>query len=385
MEHGRYGRRDVRVLHVLNRLRASGAEVMLHAAAGQWKHHGIEVDVLAVGPEPGPFAADLRSVGYTVVHEPDGLLFRVPPRLARRVRDGGYDVVHVHTERAGFYFGLAALSAGAGVLRTVHSVFGFGGMLRIQRKLQRQVLRRMGVVHVGVSHGVADNEKRRFGNPSQVIENWCGKEFTPPTKRQQDQARQALKLHDHDFVVVSVGNCAPVKRHEAILEAVAHISGLSDLVYLHVGDEDGTGKERRLAEQLGISRQVHFLGHRRPLQALHAADVFVMTSAYEGLGLAAVEALMTGLPLVLADVPGLRDVAEASPAAWLTDTGPAQLAAAIERAADFCKSRPRMDAARSFGDRFSLQRGVANYAEIYHQLARSSSAHGHGSCVDGMS
>jgi glycosyltransferase involved in cell wall biosynthesis len=377
MEHGRYGRGDVHVLHVLNRLRASGAEVILHTAAGQWKHHGIKVDVLAVGPEPGPFAADLRGVGYTVLHEPDRQLFRVPPRLARRVRDGGYDVVHLHPERASFHFGLAALSAGAGVVRTVHSVFGFGGMLRVQRKLQRHALRRMGVVHVGVSHGVADNEKRRFGNPSQVIENWCSNEFTPPTKHQRDQARQALKLHDHDFVVVSVGNCGPVKRHEAILEAVAHISGLQDLVYLHVGDEDGTGKERRLAEELGISHQVRFLGHRHPLQALHAADVFVMTSAYEGLGLAAVEALMTGLPLVLADVPGLRDVAGASPAAWLTDTRPAQLSAAIQRAAHFCKSGPPLGAARSFGDRFGLQRGVADYAEIYHRLVRPGSAHGH--------
>jgi glycosyltransferase involved in cell wall biosynthesis len=224
---------------------------------------------------------------------------------------------------------------------------------------------------------VADNEKRRFGNPSQVIENWCSNEFTPPTKHQRDQARQALKLHDHDFVVVSVGNCGPVKRHEAILEAVAHISGLQDLVYLHVGDEDGTGKERRLAEELGISHQVRFLGHRHPLQALHAADVFVMTSAYEGLGLAAVEALMTGLPLVLADVPGLRDVAGASPAAWLTDTRPAQLSAAIQRAAHFCKSGPPLGAARSFGDRFGLQRGVADYAEIYHRLVRPGSAHGH--------
>ncbi|WP_367322978.1 glycosyltransferase [Streptomyces sp. HUAS ZL42] len=370
MEHDRHGRRDVRVLHVLNRLRASGAEVMLRAAAGQWKHHGVAADVLAVGPDPGPFAGDLRDAGYSVAHEPDASLIRVPPRLARRVRDGGYDVVHLHAERAGFYFGLAALGAGAGVVRTVHSVFGFSGMLRTQRKLQRQVLRRMGVVHVCVSPGVADNEGRRFRNPSQIIENWCGEEFVPPTRRQRAQARQALELRDHHFVVISVGNCAPVKRHEAILEAVANASGMPNLVYLHVGEEDRTGKERRLAEQLGISHQVRFLGHRHPLQALRAADVFVMTSAFEGLPLAAVEALMTGLPLVLADVPGLRDVAGASETAWLTDTGPVHLTAAIERAANFCKSRSPTDETGLSGDRFSLRRGVAQYAGIYHRLAR---------------
>ncbi|WP_433450412.1 glycosyltransferase [Streptomyces sp. CA-142005] len=354
---------------MLNQLRASGAEVMLHRAAGQWKHHGIEAEVLAVAPAPGPFAADLRSVGYAVAHEPDEQLIRVPPRLARRVRDGGFDVVHLHAERASFYFGLAARTTGAGVVRTVHSVFGFDGVLRAQRELQRRILRRMGVVHVGVSRGVADNEQFRFRNPAQIVNNWYGDEFVPPTPAQREAARHALGLAIGAPVAVSVGNCAPVKRHEALLKALAHPASPPGLVYLHVGEEEGGHAERRLAERLGLSDRTRFLGRVHPLHALYAADVFVMTSAYEGLGLAAVEAVATGLPTVFADVPGLREVAQAAPSAWLTDITPAQLAETIGRAVRSAENRSAADDLRAFRDRYDMQRGVAHYSRIYRSLA----------------
>jgi glycosyltransferase involved in cell wall biosynthesis len=281
-------------------------------------------------------------------------------------------VVHLHAERGNFYFALAALSAGAAVVRTVHGIFHFRGLLRVERTVQRLILRRMGAVHVCVGHGAADNERLRFRNPAEVIENWYDPAFTPPTPRQRFEARAALGLGDGDLVLVSVGNCAPVKRHEAILEATAHPAGPLNLVYLHVGEEDAMRGERRLAARLGIADRARFLGRRHPLVALHAADVFVMPSAHEGLGLAAVEALATGLPAVLADVPGLRDVAGASPAAVLTDVAPEQLATAISRAAlPPLGKRTGPEDIRALQDRFGMERGVARLAEIYRRLANA--------------
>ena len=153
---------------------------------------------------------------------------------------------------------------------------------------------------------------------------------------------------------------------------MAHPDSPPHLVYLHVGEEEETRGEQRLAAQLGIADRTHFLGRRHPLQALHAADVFVMPSVYEGLGIAAVEALATGLPVVLADVPGLRDMARISPAALLTDTTPQDLLAAIVGAAGSTKrsswASPHVAALRA---QFGMARGVAHYARLYHQLAGS--------------
>ena len=364
--------RPVRVLHVLNELRASGAEVMLRSAAAEWTKYGVEAHVLAVAPTVGAFADELRLAGYGVAHELDDPLWRLPARFRHRVGTGEYDVVHLHAERGSFWLGLAALSAGAAVVRTVHSAFGFRGLLRVRRAVQRGVLRTAGVVHVCVGPGVAANERATFGNPAEVVENWYDETFVPPTPRQRALARAALGLADGDLVAVSVGNCAPVKRHEAVLEAMAHPECPPNLVYLHVGEEVAARTERRLSEQLGVADRVRFLGRTHPLAALRAADVFVMPSAYEGLSIAAIEALATGLPAVLADVPGLRDVAGVSPAVLLTDVAPEHLVAAIRGAGrSLARSRADSEEVTAVRDRFGVARGVASYARIYRRLASS--------------
>ncbi|GGT30239.1 glycoside hydrolase [Streptomyces kurssanovii] len=372
MDQRREGHRPVRVLHVLNELRASGAEVILRSAAAEWKGHGLESHVLAVAPSAGPFAQELRTVGYPVVHQPDVPLRRVPLQLRRYLKVGAYDVVHLHAERGNFWFALAALSTGAAVVRTVHSVFQFRGPLRVERSVQRRALRAMGAVHVAVSAAVADNELDRFGNTARIVENWYDEVFTPPSPPERERARAGLGLGEHDLVAVSVGNCAVVKRHEVVLEAMAHPMTPRDLVYLHVGQEDEMRSERRLAERLGVAERTHFLGLRNPLEALHAADVFVMPSMYEGVGIAAVEAIATGLPAVLADVSGLRDLRTISEAVTLVNATPEAFARALTTALH--GSRPRPYVCRAPGvlrDRFGTARGAAAYAGIYHDLLMS--------------
>lgn len=355
--------KTLRVLHSLNELRPSGAEVMLRSAAVQWKEHGVEADVLAVAADIGPFATDLRAAGYAVAHERNAPWWLVPFRFRRRVRAGRYDVVHLHDETLNFWLALSAYSAGAKVVSTVHSVFPLRGKARAKRVVQRAILRAMGTVHVAVSEDVANNERRRFRNPARVVDNWYDPAFTPPTPEDRARARAALGLGEHDIVAVSVGNCSTVKRHDAVLAAMAHPACPPGLVYLHLGQEDEAHEERRLAARLGLVDRVRFLGARHPLDALHAADVYVMPSVREGLGIAAVEALATGLPAVFADVPGLRYLAAACPAAVLADVTPDALARALAEAA----ARGRQPAA-PVRERFGMARGVAEHVEIYRRL-----------------
>ncbi|MER6071473.1 glycosyltransferase [Streptomyces sp. NPDC001817] len=367
MEDRPGARACLRVLHALNELRPSGAEVMLRGAAAQWKEHGVEADVIAVAPAVGAFATELRAAGYGVSHEAMSPLWRLVIRFRRRVRAGGYDVVHLHDEPVNFWLALAALSTGAAVAGTVHNVFPLRGKARAKRIVQRAVLRALGVVHIAVSGDVAANERRRFGNPARVVENWYDPVFTPPAPEERARARAALGLGDHDLVVVSVGNCSSVKRHEAVLEALAHPAAPPRLVYLHVGQEDAEHSERRLADRLGVADRVRFLGVRHPLEALHAADAYAMPSRHEGMSIAALEALATGLPAVFADVPGLRGMADAGPAVVLADVAPEPLARALTEAAALppAERGPRAAAVRA---RFGMARGVAEHVGIYRRL-----------------
>ena len=75
----------------------------------------------------------------------------------------------------------------------------------------------------------------------------------------------------------------------------------------------GCGKteneEKKLAEHLGITKKVRFLGNRDNVRDyLLASDIYLMPSLYEGLGMAAVEAMASNTPSIFYNVPGLKDL-----------------------------------------------------------------------------
>jgi glycosyltransferase involved in cell wall biosynthesis len=290
----------MRVLHVLNELRPSGAETMLRAAAASWRQQGITGEILSTGAEPGEYADVLRQAGYRVHHLPFTKSAAFLAGFFQLVRRGAFDVVHLHTERATFWF--AALAWAAGVrrlIRTIHATFDFGGPLRLRRALQRWIMRRVcGLQMTACSESVARVEWERFRNPVTVLGNWFDSDRYPLD-------RDGTRHPGAGLVLLTVGNCAGVKNHEAVLRALAE---LPHARYLHAGCEDAAGTERALAEALGVADRVEFLGVVTDLRPVfRAADLFVMPSLHEGFGIAAVEAMGAGVPVLLADVKGLRD------------------------------------------------------------------------------
>lgn len=366
----------MRVLHVLYELKPSGAEAMLRAAARHWAAQGVQCDILGTGATPGPYAPVLEAAGYRVHHLP----FRRSPlfflNLLRWLRRERYDVVHLHMEAANFWFGLIARLAGAtGVVRTVHSTFNFEGGLRGRRALQRRLLWALGVVHVAISPSVVATERLCFGNQTRLVFNWYDEpRFRPATPSERLAARRRLGLTDGTFAFVSVGNCSSIKNHSTLLRAMVEDTSEASWVYLHVGAEAPEQDERALAEHLGLSSRVRFLGAIEDiLPVLHAADAFVMPSTHEGFGVAAVEALAAGLPALLTDVPGLRDLQTCFPGVTYAPPTSAALAAALAQLAalpDAARLAIAADYPALARRCFGIEQGVRGYSEIYRSAAR---------------
>lgn len=329
----------MRVLHVLNDLRHSGVEKMLRCAAVEFGQCGIKADILTTVDRPGDLAPELAKAGYHIYHIP----FRRSGRFAwigrRRMRAGRYDVIHLHAERAQVWFGLLALLTGARVVRTVHNVLGFEGRLRWVRGWQRRVLSRLGVVYVAISHSAQENEQQRFGIQTILVPNWYDSgHFFPPSESDRKVARESLCLSPNDVVFITVGNCNPAKNHPELIRALAGLPLGRRPVWLHVGEEDSVCSERRLAESLGVTERVRFCGPQPDvLPYLHASDLYVMPSLYEGFGVAIAEALSVGLPAILSDVPGLRDWSGQVPGVIFAEPHAAALREALE---DFLERGP---------------------------------------------
>ncbi|MFZ0257217.1 MAG: glycosyltransferase, partial [Gammaproteobacteria bacterium] len=129
-----------------------------------------------------------------------------------------------------------------------------------------------------------------------------------PSETERQAARNRLCLPPGEVVFVTIGNCNSTKNHQELIRALAGLPPGRRPIWLHVGEEDSGCTERQLAESLEISEQVRFCGAQTDvLPYLHASDLYVMPSLYEGFSIAVLEAFAVGLPAILSDVPGLRD------------------------------------------------------------------------------
>jgi glycosyltransferase involved in cell wall biosynthesis len=363
----------MKVLHVLNEIKPSGAEVMLRSAATTWREGGLELHVLSTGEKPGDYAQQLGDSGFVIHHieyRPEWAFFVKLFRLLRRCR---FDVVHIHTERANFYYGVVSwLARTKRIVRTVHSVFRFSNGLRTERIVQRGVLRFLGIKHVSIGRSVEQNEARLFKNPTTRIPNWYPRPIGDSSPADRHSIRRQLGIEDNVCVLLSVGNCAPVKNHEAIIRALPQLITDTRCLYIHIGEEDEIASDRSLVEELGLETCVLFEGFVDDIRPyLKAADVFVMPSLYEGFSIAAVEATAAGCPAVLADVQGLRDLKEYCRHVEWVDPTPADIVRGVRRLLAIPDHERRARAtcdSEAVRKLFSPLIGSTAYASLYREI-----------------
>lgn len=128
--------------------------------------------------------------------------------------------------------------------------------------------------------------------------------------------REEFGLGISDFVVISIGELNDNKNHQVIIKAIANIP---DIKYMIVGKGMLAGKLMSLAEDIGVSDRLILTGYRTDIkELLWAADCFALPSKREGLGLAALEGMASGLPVIGNSVGGIRDFVINGETGWLS-------------------------------------------------------------------
>jgi glycosyltransferase involved in cell wall biosynthesis len=358
----------MKVLHIMNELRPSGAEVMLESAGPIWKQHGCELHVAAISPEPGPFADRLRAAGWQVsAIDPAGGTWKLMRKVTDAVRAISPDVVHLHQEGKSLPLCRAVHRTGLPIFRTVHNNFPFTGLLRIQKTVERWLCRRMGSRHIAISPSVRLNEMKRFLNPTELCWNWFNvRSFFPPTSEERSAARTRLGIEPSWKLLVSVGNGSDIKNYRLIIEAMSLIADPT-LHYAQVGNPHPGGVDALLAESLGLRDHVHLKGAKDCVHEwLWAADVFVMPSVFEGYGLAAVEALAAGCECVFAECPGLTDFRELGVRAEWAGLVAAEFSEALKRSLDTRNASGKTDEnSRIVREYFDVRQRAISYHALW--------------------
>ena len=304
----------MRVLHIFNSLLPSGAETMWAGAKDVLRQSKVETHVLATLTDIGSYSEEMRKAGFKVHHvwhrAQHFLDLGYCWRLFTLLRKERFDAVQVHPEAWRLTNVLVARIAGVKrVVCSVHNVFERNGIRWIQRVLIANLIRLFGGQLVAVGESVCMNERRYLYEPL-MIENWIdfGK-FTRFSALERSEFLSRMSLPPDSVVVMTVANCNKVKNH-AFLFRMARLLPANYYI-IHIGAEDPRLGERELVAELGIEARVRFLGVRKDvLDLLAYADVYVMTSLREGFSISCLEALYSGIPSVVSDVPGLRDAAD---------------------------------------------------------------------------
>lgn len=360
-----------RVLHVVPSLRGGGAEAVCAALVQGLGPHGFAATGLVCIGDAG--APGMRALGRATQRDPR-LLWDLRRALAGLCREGGPALVHTHLGWPLYLVRLAraGLPGGAAVLH-VHTEHSTGGVRRrpTLRALERSVYRGVDRVYA-ISPGVRDALAGWLGSrtvPIDVV--WNGARTLALARRAAPQG--AVRL-------VSVGALADHKGLDVALDAVARV-GSAVVEYRLVG----VGSERealeRQAAALGLADRVRFVGWADdPTPHLHWAHALLMPSRREGFGLAAIEALSTGLPVLGARVSGLIDALEGVGAAatLVAPDDPQALAAAITALAALSDEAYAAMAApaRAHALRFDEPTMVRRYAEAYRRLLEERGARG---------
>ena len=126
---------------------------------------------------------------------------------------------------------------------------------------------------------------------------------------ERDEMRRRLNIPADAFLIVSVGELNANKNHQVVIRAMASLED-KPIHYCIAGRGQLEGYLRELSETLGVGGRVHLLGFRTDIPDIYgAADLCAMPSIREGMPLAAIEGMASGLPLVTSDNRGTRDFA----------------------------------------------------------------------------
>jgi glycosyltransferase involved in cell wall biosynthesis len=363
----------MRILQIIPDCGVGGAERMMAHLARHLRQMGHSVSAASFFGPLGTSIEDELGAAAVPLHffgKRRGVDSRMIPRLARLLEELKPDVIHTH-RYALAYLLPALLRRSFPVVHTLHNMAEHE--IALPGRLLQWLAFRAGVVPVAIGTAVADSIYDEYGlRPSYVIPNGIPVERyrAPPGAR--GEVRSALGIDPGAPTFVTVGRFMYQKNHRLLVDAFA--SGRLRRVGAHLilaGDGELRGELEGQIRTLGVADRVHLLGVRNDVErVLACADVFVLSSRWEGNPLTVMEAMAAGKPIISAGVGCVPElVAEGTGRLVPPEDGRALEAAMFELCADSALARTMgAEAQRVARARFDDDVMARAYADLYDDL-----------------
>lgn len=378
-----------KVIHVITRLDLGGAQGnTLYTAAGL---DARRFDCLVVAGEGGTLEPEARGNPSLKLRLLPSLKWEISPgqdllallQLWNIFLAEKPAVVHTHSSKAGILGRLAAWLAGVPLV--IHTYHGFGfndfqsaprkGLYLLAERLACRVTDR--IIFVSESNRVYAR-RHRLGDPERYLLLRSGIKLSdyPAKVENPGKLKASLGLGMHKPMVASIGNLKPQKNPGDFVALARLVAAENpDARFLFIGD--GPLRPRLECQMLaaGLHGRLTLAGWRRDTPALLAAsEIFVLTSLWEGLPRALVEAMKSGLPCVCYATDGVTDILKDGENGFVVPVGDLSLMSrrVLELLRDPALRKRLGDrAAASIGPEFDIDLMVRAQEELYEGAPRT--------------
>ncbi|MFF2588513.1 glycosyltransferase family 4 protein [Peribacillus butanolivorans] len=237
-------------------------------------------------------------------------------KLKKLIQDEQYDLIHTHTPVASACVRLVCKEFDdVKVIYTAHGFHFYKGAPLINWLLYypiERLLARYTEVLITINKEDYERAKKSFNANNIKYIPGVGIDIKGFEQINVNKLvkRQEIGLSKDSFVLLSVGELNKNKNHEAVIKAIAKINN-PNVYYIICGNGILMDYLRNLIKELGLERQIKILGFRKDIAEIcKVSDIFVFPSYREGLSVALMEAMATGLPVVCSNIRGNSDLIE---------------------------------------------------------------------------
>lgn len=364
----------MKVAFFLGSLRRGGAESLVYDVCR--KRDEAPFGLCCLYRKDEDYAEAFKATGAELIQvKRTGNMLRYLHDLRRAVLEHGIDIVHAQTASNALVSICALLFTRVKVVTTFHG-FSFSDAAGWYRRIVYGGSKRLVCV--------SEFEKRHYVHKWNLPENskfrvvYNGIDFSKMDNPQPDPARP-LELEEHSLNMIMVGSFIEGRSQMFVCRVMHRLSHMNVPFNMYfVGRRDEAEPERyddcvAFCEQNGLMDRVHFLGNRTDVPwLLRQMDLFLYASEHDTFGIAVIEALASGLPVLVNDWDVMKEITDDGRWATLFRTGDVEDCVAK---ITFLAGRPterkcNAKAAESFvRERYSIENHITALFKVYEEAA----------------
>lgn len=309
----------MKVLHIINNLGSGGAEKLIEEMLPIMnKYKDIKAHVMLLTDKNNVFEKTLKNSNVKLIISPVKKIYN-PLNIyyiRKFIIEGNYDIVHAHLFPTIYWTALVSkliFDNKPKFIMTEHSTHNRRREKKHLRYMEKFIYFSYDKI-ISISEQTQNNlvkwlkPKQKKLDKFIVVENGISvnkfKNAVPYKK-----SEICNKFTNEVKLLCMVGRFSKQKDQLTIIKAMKDLP--QNVHLLLVGEGELKYQNKQLAKELGVNDRVHFLGFRNDVERiLKTCDIVVLSSNWEGFGLAAVEGMAAGKPLIASDVPGLKEIVQ---------------------------------------------------------------------------